>query len=90
MNSKNNSLGNIVLAGLTISVVLTALVSLVAANLEKYILVGVTVPFAYPWRLVEPDNLARLTAWSGYLIHNISVWVVIYQAQQAKLRLTMR
>ena len=72
--------------GLIISTVFTLLVSLVAANLEQYVLVGVTVPFAYPWRLVEPSTLAQVTAWSGYLLHNVLVWLIIYKAQQAKLR----
>lgn len=52
--------------------------------MRKYEIVGPTVPFAYPWRLVTPTTIARLTAWSGYLLHNIIVWIIIYRAQQKK------
>ena len=83
---KTQSIQKILLLGLLISTIFTVLVSLVAANLERYVIVGVTVPFAYPWRLVEPNSLAQITAWSGYLLHNVLVWLIIYKAQQAKLR----
>jgi len=42
------------------------------------------VPFAYPWRLIEPSALSRLTAWGLYLVHNLTAWVIIFLAKRAK------
>jgi hypothetical protein len=75
-----------VLPGAAISAALTAVIGTVASGLNSFEVVGHTVAFAYPWRLSEPDNMARLTAWAGYLIHNLFVWGIIYFAQREKPR----
>lgn len=36
----------------------------------------------YYWKLPEPDTWARVTAWSGYLAHQIAIWSLIYWAQR--------
>lgn len=35
----------------------------------------------YYWRLVEPSMAARITAWGGYLLHQVVMWGLIYYAQ---------
>lgn len=71
--------------GVLVSAVLTAVIGLTAANLTGFPIVGKTgIAFYYPWQLREPNTLARLTAWSGYLLHNIIAWVIIYLAQREK------
>jgi uncharacterized membrane protein YhdT len=73
-----------ILPGVLISAFFTAVIALTAANLSGFQIVGRTVPFAYPWRLAEPNAVARLTAWGLYLAHNIIAWVIIFLAQREK------
>jgi hypothetical protein len=73
-----------VLPGIAISAAFTAIIAFTASNLTGFEIIGRTVPFAYAWRLTEPTAITRLTAWSGYLLHNIFVWVMIYFAQRQK------
>ncbi|MBP2366735.1 hypothetical protein [Pseudonocardia parietis] len=42
----------------------------------------------YYWKLPEPDTWARVTAWSGYLAHQIAIWSLIYWAQRNVRRYT--
>ncbi len=72
-------LGSVLAAG-----AFTIVISLTAANLARFQIVGPTVPFAYPWRLVQPTAIASLTAWGLYLLHNIIVWAIIYLAQRER------
>ena len=80
--TKPNLFLNYILPGVLLSVALTAVIGLTAANLAGFQIVGRTVPFAYPWRLTEPNSAARLTAWSGYLLHNLIAGMIIYRAQR--------
>jgi len=82
---KNNTFLNFILPGVLIAAAFTAVIGLTAANLSGFQIVGNTdIAFAYPWRLAEPNAAARLTAWAGYLFHNIIAWVIIYFAQREK------
>ena len=83
--SKLNPVLNYILPGLLISLAFTAVIGLTAANLSGFPIVGKTgIAFYYPWQLREPNTAARLTAWAGYLLHNILAWVIIYLAQREK------
>jgi hypothetical protein len=73
-----------ILPGALVSAALTAVIGLTAANLSGFQIVGHTVAFAYPWRLTEPNAAAHLTAWGGYLLHNLIAWAIIYFAQRQK------
>ena len=80
-----NTFLNYILPGILISAALTAVIGLTAANLSGFQTVGYTgIMFYYPWQLREPDATARLTAWAGYLLHNIIAWGIIYFAQREK------
>ena len=79
-----NPTNKYIIGGALISAALTAVIGLTAANLTGFQIVGHTVAFAYPWRLTEPNAAARLTAWAGYLLHNLFAWGIIYFAQHEK------
>ncbi len=40
--------------------------------------------FWYEWQLLEPTALTRLTAWGGYLLHQVAMWWLIWRAQQQR------
>lgn len=40
----------------------------------------------YYWQLKEPTVWSRLSAWIPYTIHNLSIWFLIWRAQQVKPR----
>ncbi len=42
----------------------------------------------YYWKLPEPTFLSRTTAWGGYLLHQVTVWYIIYYAQKNKTKYT--
>ncbi|HUI87415.1 MAG TPA: hypothetical protein VLX61_01695 [Anaerolineales bacterium] len=74
--------------GVLASAAFTAVIGLTAANLTRFQIVGPTIPFAYPWRLLQPTALASLTAWGLYLLHNLIVWTIIYLAQREQPKFT--
>ncbi len=39
-------------------------------------------PFFYDWQLAEPTFLSRATAWVGFALHNLLIWLTIYYAQK--------
>jgi uncharacterized membrane protein YhdT len=84
MESKYNPVLKYVIPGVLLSAVFTTIIAVTAANLTGFEIVGKTVPFAYPWRLTNPNAMARITAWGFYLTHNIIAWVIIYLAQRQK------
>ena len=81
---RNSTSTKYIWIGIIVSVLLTAIIGLAARNLSGFQIVGKTIPFAYPWRLTEPNVMAHLTAWTGYLLHNILAWAVIFLAQRQK------
>jgi hypothetical protein len=40
--------------------------------------------FWYEWQLLEPTVWSRLTAWVGYLLHQVTIWYLIWQAQRER------
>src|SRR5215207_7730575 len=84
---KTNPILNYILPGLVISAAFTIVIGLTAANLSGFQIVGQTdIVFYYPWQLTEPNAAARLTAWTGYLLHNIIIWAIIFFAQRERSR----
>jgi hypothetical protein len=47
-----------------------------------------TGPSWYYWKLPEPTFWSRATAWGMYLLHQVTIWVLIYQAQSQKAKYT--
>lgn len=42
----------------------------------------------YFWKLPDPTVWTRTTAWTGYVLHQITIWTLIWQAQKKKLSYT--
>jgi hypothetical protein len=40
--------------------------------------------FWYFWQLQEPTAITRLSAWVPYIVHQLSIWFLIYHAQQVR------
>ncbi|OAD76791.1 hypothetical protein PHYBLDRAFT_185853 [Phycomyces blakesleeanus NRRL 1555(-)] len=45
---------------------------------------GKHTPFAYPWRLIEPNRTGRVVAWAAYCIHQAGQWWILAKAQKSK------
>jgi hypothetical protein len=45
-------------------------------------------PRIYPWQLAEPGFWSHASAWAGYLLHQLTIWGVIWKAQSSGLRYT--
>ena len=73
-----------ILPGLAIAAILTAVIAATSSQLAAFQIVGRTMPFAYPWRLASPTAAARLTAWGGYLLHNLLAWGILYFARRQR------
>ena len=82
MKSLDNTNSNIILTGVLLAASITAVIAFTADRLAVFEIVGPTVPFAYPWRLVDPTTMARLSAWIGDALHNLFVWAVIFLARR--------
>ena len=79
---------------LTITILTSAVVSLLIwlANdaLGPFTLITQVAgaPRAYPWQLAAANNWSHLTAWAGYIAHQLVSWALIYKAQRAQLSYT--
>lgn len=40
----------------------------------------------YYWKLPEPTVMSRATAWGGYILHQVFMWVIIFIAQRSNLK----
>ncbi|MEZ5564904.1 MAG: hypothetical protein R3F24_05035 [Gammaproteobacteria bacterium] len=40
--------------------------------------------FWYQWQLQVPDVWSRATAWAGYTVHQVTIWWLIWSAQQQR------
>ncbi len=39
----------------------------------------------YFWKLPDPTVVTRISAWTGYLLHQVTIWYLIYRAQTSHL-----
>ena len=83
MNASHVSSNKALMMALSGSLLFTAAIWLLDARLAHFALVvrpggG---PHVYPWQLAIPSSWARYTAWSGYLLHQLAFWWVIWRAQ---------
>lgn len=42
----------------------------------------------YYWKLPDPTFWSRATAWAGYILHQVTIWGLIYYGQHQKLKYT--
>jgi hypothetical protein len=66
------------------SFLFSALIWAANANLADWTLVQRQPgePRPYPWQLAESQAWSRLTAWGGYLLHQLTIWWLIWTAQR--------
>ncbi len=78
----------IMLGGVLFSVLFTGLIWLAGGRLDSVELLPDQGASWYYWKLPEPTFWTRLTAWGGYLAHQITIWWLIYYAQKTNMRYT--
>jgi len=44
--------------------------------------------FFYDWQRADPDFWSRATAWVGFALHNLAIWLTIYYAQKHYVKYT--
>lgn len=72
---------HLLIAGVLASALLTGAVWLLGGRLHGVALLPDQGPSWYVWKLPEPTVWTRLSAWGGYLSHQIFSWGMIYYAQ---------
>ena len=72
------------LAGVGWAVAFTSIIGLTAAGLSDFKIIGPGEAFAYPWRLSTSSEVARITAWAGYVCHQSATWAVLWAAQRQR------
>lgn len=75
------TLPSVLVWSLVISLFFTVVIFLSAPKLKSFSIIGPSTPFNYPWRLKSPNFWTHFSSWSGYLLHNLIVWVLISFAQ---------
>ena len=75
-----------IISGVIAAAVITGIIALTGVRLSSVEIIGPTVAFQYPWRLVEPNTISQITAWAGYVLHNLYVWIVLSLARNEKPR----
>lgn len=71
-------------SGIVFSFLFTALIWFAGHWLSHGALTPDRPGFWYEWQLVEPSFWTRATAWGGYLLHQVTLWGLIWYAQQVR------
>jgi hypothetical protein len=71
-----------------VAVLLTALVYILRPLGVSPVLLPDAGAAWYYWKLPDPNFMSRLTAWSGYLLHQFFFWGLIFYAQKSGLKYT--
>lgn len=79
MTDKRKFLTSIAVAGGIIG-----LTALFGGLLDKIVLLPDQGASWYYWKLPTKETLPRLTAWLGYILHQLFIWYGIYQLQTSK------
>ncbi|NER32430.1 MAG: hypothetical protein F6J89_33765, partial [Symploca sp. SIO1C4] len=74
--------------GILVSLLFTGLIWLTAPLLPQINFLPDTGASWYYWQLPEPTVWTRTAVWTGYLLHQLVAWGIIYYAQQNKLKYT--
>jgi hypothetical protein len=78
------------IAALAGSLLFTAAIWLLDARLDRFALAvrEPGMPRFYPWMLAVQSDWAQITAWGGYLVHQIAFWLLIWWAQSQGTKFT--
>jgi hypothetical protein len=68
-------------AGISFSIAFTALIWWAGKSLDKIQLLPDQGVAWYYWKLPNPTFWTRLTSWGFYLLHQVTLWSLIYYAQ---------
>lgn len=68
--------GSVVVCG-----ALTGLIWVLGGRLDEVALLPDQGASWYYWKLPEPTVLSRATAWGGYVLHQFTLWLLIFYAQ---------
>ncbi|MCJ7623671.1 MAG: hypothetical protein MUO76_09225 [Anaerolineaceae bacterium] len=68
--------------GIVFSLLFTGLIWWLGPRLDKIALLPDQGASWYYWKLPDPTVLSRVTAWGFYLLHQFSIWGLIYYAQR--------
>ncbi len=80
------SASNALFFGVLFSLIFTGVIWLARDLIsDQLILPDKPEPFWYEWQLPNPTFWTRTTAWGGYLLHQLTLWGLIYYAQSRKL-----
>lgn len=74
--------------GIIFSFLFTGLIWLLRGTIPQVDFLPDTGFEHYYWKLPEPTFWTRATAWSGYLLHQVAMWGLIYYAQKNKAKYT--
>lgn len=77
-------------AGILFSFVFSALIWWTGQRLASVPHLPDSGPSWYYWKLPEPTFWSRATSWGFYLMHQLSIWVLIYIAQSRGARYTTK
>ena len=75
-------------AGILFSVAFTAVIWWAGQRLAGVPHLPDTGPAWYYWKLPEPTFWTRATSWGFYLLHQFTIWGLIWYAQKSNLRYT--
>ena len=73
-------------AGILFCIGYVALIRALAPYLPPITLAPDTGFAHYYWKLTDPTLWSRATAWGGYILHQLSIWGLIYYAQEKGLK----
>ena len=65
---------------LAVSIALSALILALGPQLNRFSHLPDKGPAWYYWQLPAPQMWARVTAWGGYALHQITIWYIVYRA----------
>lgn len=84
MNSSTKKLYTIYWLAVIAAFVLSALIRLLDPLLDSIVLLPDAGPKWYYWKLPQPNVWARITAWTGYGLHQIAVWFLIARSMKKR------
>lgn len=71
--------GRFIIVIMCVSAMLTGAVYLTSLKFIGINLLPDQGPSWYYWKLPEPTLMSRLSAWAGYIMHQIALWFLIYK-----------
>jgi hypothetical protein len=74
--------------GILFSLLFTALIAWAGQFLDRSTFLPDQGASWYFWKLPNPTFWSRATAWGGYLLHQLTLWGLLFYAQSQRTRFT--